>query len=161
MIYEQTCIYKNSDGNNLSLNLNDYNFESLIDDINYLNGFNRRGTINEFVRYYEDLSILSINLFLKNNSPITANDWVDVFTLVSNKFWFSDFDVPEHQPIGPLGINSGTMLTIGLNSIADTNKNLLLTTLTTGDGRMAYKDIYLQENNYGVVINRAYSVVKK
>ena len=160
MIYEQPSIYK-SVGENLSLNLNDYNFESLINNINYLNGFNRRGTDNEFVRYYDDLSILSINLFLKNNSSLTANDWIDLFTLVSNKFWFSDFDTPEHQPIGPLGINSGTMITIGLDSAAQTNKNLLLTTLTTGDGRMAYKDIYLQESNYGVVINRAYSVVKK
>lgn len=160
MIYKEPSIYKGGGNKIISLNLNDYDFESLIDDINYLNGFSRRGSSDEFLRYYEELSLLAINLNLKNTSSITANDWTQVFSLISNKFWFSDYDTDEHRPMGVLGENNGSMLTVGTSNFGYTNKNIVLTSFT-GNKSIDYKDIYLQESNYGVVVSRCYAVVKK
>ena len=161
MICKQPSIYKNSNGNKLiSLNLNDYNYESLIDNINYLNGFDRRGSSDEFLRYYEDLSLLSMNLNLKNTSSVSAANWVQLFTLISDKFWFSDYQTNDQRPVGVLGENSGAILTIGTNSYGDTNKNIELTGFT-GNKSIDYKDVFIQEANYGVVVTRCYAVVKK
>lgn len=160
MLYDEPSVYKSNGNAIISLNLNNYNFESLINDINYLNGFSRKGSNDEFVRYYEGLSLLAINLNLKNTSSITANDWIQVFTLISDKFWFSDYDTDANMPVGVLGQNNGSVLTIGTNSSGFTNKNIVLTALT-GNKSIDYKDVFLQESNYGVVVNRCYAVVKK
>ena len=151
-----------------SLNLNDYSFESLINNIQYINGFGRRNSNDEYCRYYKDLSLLSFNLVVVKSSAVTATSWTSVFKLTDNRFYFSDFNANENIPVGVFGINGGSMLSIGVKynpPNTGTNTNLVLCGIGTGvgaqQGDIMYKDFIKQETNYGVVVSRSFIVTPK
>jgi hypothetical protein len=147
-----------------SLNLNDYSYESLIDNIQFLNGFNRRNTNDEYCRYYKDLNLLAFNLLISKSSAVTAPSWTSLFRLTDNRFYFSDFSTNENMPVGVFGLDGGATLSIGVKytpTYPTTNTNLVLCNLDSSNGDIKYKDIIIQETNYGAVVSRSFIVTPK
>lgn len=151
-----------------SLNLNDYSYESLINNIQYLNGFNRRNSNDEYCRYYKDLNLLTFNLVVNKSSAVTATSWTSVFKLTDNRFYFSDFTTNENIPIGVFGMDSGAIMAVGVNynpPYTGTNTNLVLCNIAgfggSQQGDITYKDFIAQEANYGVYVSRSFIVTSK
>lgn len=151
-----------------SLNLNDYSYDSLIDNIQYLNGFNRRNSNDEYCRYYKDLNLLAFNLIISKSSAVTATSWTSLFKLTDNRFYFSDYTTNENIPVGVFGLNGGVILSIGVKynpPNTGTNTNLVLCNHAgfgwPQQGDITYKDFIMQETNYGVVVSRSFIVTPK
>ena len=152
-----------------SLNLNDYSYESLINNIQFLNGFNRRNSNDEYCRYYKDLNLLAFNLVISKSSAVTATSWTSLFRLTDNRFYFSDYTTNENIPVGVFGLNSGAILSIGVKYNppynTGTNTNIVLCNLAgfsvSEQGDITYKDFIMQETNYGAFVSRSFIVTPK
>ena len=165
-------IYKmGPESKEMSLNLNDYSYIELINDIVYEYGFNRRGTSDEYVRYYPDLSLLSFNLLVVKNSIIPINNlndpWIALFSLVNDDFYFSDFITPDQKPTGVLGMFNSSMISQGICFSGDgyyllSNSNIVTTSLTSDTKRISMKNLIDPDGICrGAPVSRAFAVTKK
>lgn len=171
MMYKGNSIYKSAGENKIiSVNLNDYQYVDLIDDIVYETGFNRRGTLEEFVRYYPDLSIVSFNLFVVTNSVIPKaqipDPWILLFSLTNNDFYFSDFVTGEQKPTGVLGMFNSGMLTQGMEydgiQYNLSTSCIVTTTIVTNYKKVSMKNLIDPDGVCrGAPISRSYAVTKK
>ena len=147
----------------VSLNLNDYEYDDLIDSLVWEGGFNRRGTVDEFVRYYPALDLLAISLVVVRSTQVDATSWVEFATLTDDRFYFSDFVDTATMPVGVFGIDSGSSFAPGVTynpPVSGTNKNIVLSAFISS-GKLAFKDVLIQVNNYGVAFNKAFIVCRK
>ena len=171
-IYKGAGIYKaGAEAMGMSLNLNDYTYTELINDIVYKNGFNRRGTADEYVRYYPELGLLSFNLFVVKNSiiPITnLNDpWISLFSLINDEFYFSDFITSDQKPEGVLGMFNSSMLSQGM-CLNDhgyyllANSNIVSTAQTDETKCVSMKNL-IDPNGIcrGAPVSRSFAVIRK
>lgn len=146
-----------------SLNLNDYDYVDLTDNLVFEPGFSRRGSVDEYVRYFPVLGLLAINLCIFKSTEITSANWTPVASLTDDRFYFSDYTDTSNMPIGVLGMNSGAVIASGITynpPNTGTNKNLVYSNFIT-TGYLAYKDVVMQEANYGVFFSRSFAVVNK
>lgn len=147
----------------VSLNLNDYEYVDLIDNLVFEEGFSRRGSVDEYVRYFPSLGLLAINLCIFKSTAITSVGWTSVASLTDDRFYFSDYTDTSNMPMGLLGMDTGAVIASGITynpPNTGTNKNLVYSNFIT-TGFLAFKDVVMQEDNYGVFFSRSFAVVNK